>query len=307
MLTLADVRGTNPKLWNSWKASLFRDLYELTSRALRRGLENPIDREQLILETRDEARQILSASGISGERIDQAWRVFNDNYFLRHRTDEIVWHTKWLAASDMDSEVGLVDVRRQVNGDSVEAVLYTPKSQQTFAHAAAALDELGMTIMDARVVPIENGYSLDTFIFMELDKRMDIDESRMNEIRSSLTRILMSSDDGVAIVTRSAPRQVRMFRTKTSVDFSQDTTRGRTVMELVAADRPGLLSKVGKVFVDECIEIDAAKVMTIGERAEDVFYISTESGAPLDDAAKKSLRAALIATIDESDVTGPAN
>ena len=307
VLTLADVRGTNPKLWNSWKASLFRDLYELTSRALRRGLENPIDREQLILETRDEARQILSASGISGKRIDQAWRLFNDNYFLRHRTDEIVWHTKWLAASDTDSEVGLVDVRRQVNGDSVEAVLYTPKSQRTFAHAAAALDELGMTIMDARVVPIENGYSLDTFIFMELDKRMDIDESRMNEIRSSLTRILMSSDDSVAIVTRFAPRQVRMFRTKTSVDFSQDTTRGRTVMELVAADRPGLLSKVGKVFVDECIDIDAAKVMTIGERAEDVFYISTESGAPLDDAAKKSLRAALIATIDESDATGPAN
>lgn len=78
-------------------------------------------------------------------------------------------------------------------------------------------------------------------------------------------------------------------------------------MELVASDRPGLLSKVGKVFVDERIDIDAAKVMTIGERAEDVFYISTESGAPLDDAAKKSLRAALTATIDESDATGPAN
>ncbi len=305
VLTVADVRGTNPKLWNSWKASLFRDLYELTSRALRRGLENPIDREQLILETRDEARRILSASGISGERIDEAWRLLNDNYFLRHRTDEIVWHTEWLADSDTDSEVGLVDVRRQVNGDSVEAVLYTPKTLQTFAHAAAVLDELGMTIMDARIVPIENGYSLDTFIFMELDKRMDIDKSRMNKIRRSLTRVLTSGDDSVAKVTRSAPRQVRMFTTQTSVDFNQDTTRGRTVMELVAADRPGLLSKVGKVFVDEGIDIDAAKIMTIGERAEDVFYISTESDTPLDEAAKQRLRAALIATIDESGATAP--
>ncbi|MEE8425712.1 MAG: [protein-PII] uridylyltransferase [Woeseiaceae bacterium] len=307
VLTVADVRGTNPKLWNSWKASLFRDLYELTSRALRRGLANPIDREQLILEARDEARRLLSESGISAERIDEAWRLLNDNYFLRHRTDEILWHTKWLADSDTDSEIGLVDVRRNLNGDGVEAVLYTPRSQRTFAHAAAALDELGMTIMDARVVPIENGYSLDTFIFMELDNRMDIDESRMNKIRHSLTRVLSSSDDSVAKVTRPAPRQVRMFTTKTKVDFNQDTTRGLTVMELVAADRPGLLSKVGKVFVDEGIDIDAAKIMTIGERAEDVFYITTESGAPLDDAAKQSLRAALMATIDESDAAEAAD
>ncbi|MCH8116711.1 MAG: [protein-PII] uridylyltransferase [Proteobacteria bacterium] len=307
VLTVADVRGTNPKLWNSWKASLFRDLYKLTSRALRRGLANPIDREQLILEARDEARRLLSESGISAKRIDEAWRLLNDNYFLRHRTDEIVWHTKWLADSDTDSEIGLVDVRRNLNGDGVEAVLYTPRSQRTFAHAAAALDELGMTIMDARVVPIENGYSLDTFIFMELDNRMEIDKSRMNKIRHSLTRVLSSSDDSVAKVTRPAPRQVRMFTTKTKVDFNQDTTRGLTVMELVAADRPGLLSKVGKVFVDECIDIDAAKIMTIGERAEDVFYITTESGTPLDDAAKQSLRAALMATIDESDAAEAAD
>ncbi len=307
VLTVADVRGTNPKLWNSWKASLFQDLYELTSRALRRGLENPIDREQLILETRDEARQLLSASGISGKRIDDAWRVFNDNYFLRHRTDEIVWHTKWLVESGTNSEVGLVDVRRQVNGDSLEAVLYTPKTQRSFAHAAAVLDELGMTIMDARIVPIENGYSLDTFIFMELDKRVDIDQSRMDKIRRSLTRVLTSSDNSVAEVTRSAPRQVRMFTTKTSIDFNPDTTRGRTVMELVAADRPGLLSKVGKVFVDERIDIHAAKIMTIGERAEDVFYIGTESGMPIDEAAKQRLRAALIAAIDESVATTPTN
>ena len=78
-------------------------------------------------------------------------------------------------------------------------------------------------------------------------------------------------------------------------------------MELVAADRPGLLSTVGKVFVDECIDIDAAKIMTIGERAEDVFYISTESGGPIDEAAKQRLRAALIAAIDESGATTPAN
>ena len=301
VLTVADVRGTNPKLWNSWKASLFHDLYELTSRALRRGLENPIDREQLILEKQDEARAMLYATNVDDERIAAVWMLLNDRYFLRHRSNEIAWHTEWLADSDTDSEIGLVDVRRQLDGDGLEAVLYTPRRKHTFAHATAALDELGMTIVDARVEPLENDYSLDSFIFMELDRRMDIDESRMTKIRRSLTRVLTSSDDDVAKVTRKLPRQARMFKTETVVDFDHDNTRALTVMELVAADRPGLLSKVGKVFLDQDVDIDAAKIMTIGERAEDVFYISDEAGAPLRKAAKSRLSAALIDAIDESD------
>jgi len=303
VLTVADVRGTNPKLWNSWKASLFRDLYELTSRALRRGLENPIDREQLILEKQTEATDMLHAAGVSDERIAGVWSLLTERYFLRHRTSEIAWHTEWLADSDTTSDIGLVDVRRQPGGDGVEAVLYTPRKKHTFAHATAALDELGMTIVDARVVPLENDYSLDSFIFMELDKRMDIDASRMAKIRRSLTRVLTSSDDDVAKVTRVLPRQARMFTTKTSVDFSPETTRGLTVMELEAADRPGLLSIVGKVFIDQGIDIDAAKVMTIGERAEDVFYISNEAGAALEDDAKSRLRKRLIDAIDDSETT----
>lgn len=300
VLTVADVRGTNPKLWNSWKATLFRDLYELTHRALRRGLENPIDREQLILEKKSQARDSLHDAGIAADRIDEVWKPFNEDYFLRHRTDEIVWHTEWLADSDVKSKVGLLDVRRQKKGDAVEAVLYTPRTHHTFAHATARVDELGMTIVDARITPLDNDYSLDTFIFMELDKRMETDESRLNKIRRSLTRVLTASDDRVAIVTRAASRQARMFTTKTSVDFGTSPTDGRTVMDLVAADRPGLLSKIGQVFMEQGIDIAAAKIMTIGERAEDVFYISDLDGKPLDDDTQEKLRTLLTAKLDNN-------
>ena len=299
VLTVADVRATNPKLWNSWKAKLFYDLYELTLRALRRGLENPIDAEQLILEKQAEARDALHASGLDDEQIDSVWKLFNDTYFLRHRSDETVWHTEWLADSDISSDVGLLDVRRQHGGDGVEAVLYTPRKHHTFAHATAVLDELGMTIVDARIVPLENGYSLDTFIFMETDRHIDVDDSRITKIRRSLTRVLTASDDNIVKVTRSAPRQVRMFTTKTSVGFGRDRAQGRTVMEIVAGDRPGLLSKVGQVFINQGIDIENAKIMTIGERAEDVFYISDESGAPLDAAARERLRTELVMTLDK--------
>ena len=301
MLTVADVRGTNPKLWNAWKAQLFRDLYELTLRTLRRGTEHPIDREQLIEEKRGWALEALENAGIDDQRIEEVWALLNDNYFLRHRSGEIAWHCVWLAESDTVSDVGLVDVRRQSHGEGVEAVLYTPRKKRTFAHATAVLDELGMTIVDSRVVPLENGYSLDTFIFMELDKSVEIDDARMNKIRRSLTRVLTASDDDVGKVTRRVTRQARMFKTETSVDFGYDSADDRTVMELWAADRPGLLSKVGQVFAAQEVDIEAAKIMTIGERAEDVFYISDEQGKPLDEIHRQSLRDALVATLDEAD------
>ena len=299
VLTVADVRGTNPKLWNSWKATLFGDLYELTQRALRRGLENPLDGEQLIAEKKSQARESLAQRDVDDEQIELIWNLFNDNYFLRHRSEEIVWHTAWLAESNMHFEGGLLDVRLQPNGDGVEAVLYTPRVRHTFAHATAVLDEMGMTIVDARIVPIVNGYSIDTYIFMELDKRMEIDQARLNRIHRALSRILTAAHDHTAKVTRSAPRRMRMFNTNTSVQFSNDATHDRTVMDLVAADQPGLLSKVGQTFIELGIDIDAAKIMTIGERAEDVFYVSDEAGKPLDETAKNRLRDTLIAKLDD--------
>jgi len=297
VLTVADVRGTNPNLWNSWKATLFRDLYELTARALRSGLENPIDRDQLILEKQSAARALLETAAVAETKIRNIWSLLTDDYFLRHRSEEIAWHTEVLADSDVDSEHGFLDVRQQPDADGIEAVLYTPRKMRTFAHVTAVLDELGMTIVDARIVPIANGYSLDTYIFMEYDKRVHVDESRMSKIRRTLTRVLTAPDEHAAPVTRRAPRQVRMFETKTAIDFTKDQNQ-RTVMELVTGDRPGLLSDVGRVFVEMGINIDTAKIVTIGERAEDVFYISNVSGKPLSDKICAELRQRLFESLD---------
>jgi len=298
VLTVADVRGTNPKLWNSWKATLFRDLYELTARALRRGLENPIDREQLIGETQTTARELLHNAGTSDGAIDEAWKLCTEEYFLRYRSEEIAWHTEILADSDTESGYGLLDVRKQAEGDAVEAVLYTPRSKRTFAHATALLDELGMTIVDARIVPMANEFSLDTYIFMELDHRTEIDAARLNKIRRTLTRILATDDTRAVKVTRRAPRQVRMFPTKTVIIFANDISNKRTMMELAAGDRPGLLSTVGRTFIEFEINIENAKILTIGERAEDVFYVVDENNRPLSENVCNQLRERLVEQLD---------
>ena len=299
LLTVADVRATDPKLWNSWKAQLFFDLYQLTRRALRRGLENPIDRDLLLNEKREKARAILLDRGIPEDRINQAWSLLNDNYFIKHRVKEITWHTESLADSDTESEIGLVDVRRRHTGDGVEAVLYTPREKRTFAHATAVLDELGMTIVDARIVPLDNDRSIVTLVFMELDRRIKSDERRISKVRRSLTRILTAPSDKVVSVTRTLPRQARMFTTKTTVDFSRTTSDDQTVLELRAADRPGLLSTIGHVFIEQGIDIEAAKIVTIGERAEDVFYVCLESGGgALDETQQQALGEALLSELD---------
>lgn len=302
LLTVADVRGTSPRLWNSWKAQLFHDLYELTRRALRRGLEHQLDSEQLILEKKTKARQLLLNNGVSERRIDAVWQLMNDNYFLRHRSAEVAWHTEWLADSDTSSETGLVDVRRREDGDGIEAALYTPRAERTFAHATAVLDELGMTIMDARIIPLDNGYSIDSYVFMELDERVDIDEARISKIRRLLTRVLTAHDDTEVTVTRSLPRKARMFTTRTSVEFSPGSSSDNTVLEIVTADRPGLLSEIGRVFIEREVDIEAAKIMTIGEKAEDVFYVSDESGHRLDQAEQDELRTALLDRLDNDGI-----
>jgi len=179
VLTVADVRGTDPKLWNSWKAQLFRDLYELARRALRRGLENPFEGEQLVNEKQEKARRYLDTAGVGSNDVAKVWRLFNDNYFLRYRSSEIAWHTEWLADSDIDGAIGLLDVRRRRTGDGVEAVLFRTQEKRSFAYVTAVLDELGMTIMDARIVPLDNGNSIDAYVFMESDKRVDIDEEEL--------------------------------------------------------------------------------------------------------------------------------
>ncbi|MCG8371218.1 MAG: [protein-PII] uridylyltransferase [Proteobacteria bacterium] len=295
LLTVADVRGTDPKLWNSWKAQLFHDLYILTRRALRRGLENPIDRELLLAEKREKARETLLGRGIANDRIDAVWALLNEDYFLRHRVKEITWHTEWLTDSDTESEIGLVDVRRRKTGDGIEAVLYTPREKRTFAHATAILDELGMTIMDARIVSLDDKRSIVTLVFMEQDARVDSDEARVNKVRRGLTRILTAPSDEVLSVTRTLPRQARMFTTETTVDFGRSTSADQTVLELQAADRPGLLSTIGQVFIEQGIDIEAAKIVTIGEKAEDVFYICIESGGgALDETRQCELGEALL-------------
>jgi [protein-PII] uridylyltransferase len=298
LLTVADVRGTNPKLWNSWKASLFSDFYERTKRALRRGLESPIDQEQLVAETRAAALERLAASRLPAVAIDAVLAQFDAQYFLRHSPEEIAWHTELLAQREPGATAPLVAVRETPERGGNAVLTLMPHAARNFARTTGALDQLGLNIVDARITPIGRGLSLDTYLVLEEGGTPLADRDRAREIERHLERVLGSDAAALPVVTRRAPRQVRMFSTATQIGFSDDPIGRFTIMELIAGDRPGLLSEVGRVLLENDVDVVIAKIATVGERAEDVFYVTDERGQPLADAARQALQARLVAVLD---------
>ena len=293
VLTCADVRGTNPKLWNSWKASLFHDFYDRVKRALRRGLESPIDQDELIRETQAQALELLAGS-VSPEQTERAWARFAAPYFLRHTPEEVAWHTRLLAERPLDSDDTLVAIDpRSVRG-STAVLTFTPDKLYGFARTTAVLDQLGLTIVDARISPTGDGFILGLYHVLEDDGTPITDVDRLKEIKNAVLRNLQRTDAQLPAVSRRAPRQARMFSTATQVSVSTDERNHRSVVELVASDRPGLLSDIGKVFMHQRVRLRTAKIMTLGARAEDVFYITDLSHQPLDEEAALRLKQGLL-------------
>jgi [protein-PII] uridylyltransferase len=299
VLTVADVRGTNPKLWNGWKATLFDELYERVKQALRRGVESPLDRDQLVAGTQALARERLAAAGVAAADVDRVWTTLTDAYFLRHSADEVAWHTARIAARAPGDASPLVAVDEHPGrGGATLVLVYTHGRRHSFARATAALDQQGLSIQDARITPTADGGSLDAYLVLEDTGQPITDRERMAGIERQLVRALADRNAQPPAVTRRIPRQVRMFTTPTQVSFSTDPDQGRTLVEVVAGDRPGLLSEIGQVFWEQKVELHGAKIMTVGERAEDVFSVTDENGRRLDTARCQSLADALVLALD---------
>jgi [protein-PII] uridylyltransferase len=299
VLTVADVRGTNPKLWNTWKASLFDEFYERIKRALRQGLESPLGEAELILETQAEVLGLLQRDGFSSKAIEPVWAPLSNAYFLRHTAEEIAWHTTFLVERDPFDEDPIVAVRQETGRGGTAIFVYARRQLTSFARSTAVLDQMGLTVLDARITLTQNGFSVETYLVLEDSGGAIVDRGRMHEIQQNLHQQLVG-DDHTPTVTRRAPRQTRLFATPTQVSFSQDSNHTRTVLELVAADRPGLLSDVGKVFVQQQLQLHGARIVTVGERAEDVFYLSDTHDQPLDRTRCDAIAVAVKATLDKA-------
>jgi [protein-PII] uridylyltransferase len=255
-------------------------------------VSNPIDKDEFLTTRQASAEQLLTQAGLPRERWQQIWASYTEEYFLRHRPEEIAWHTRVLAESGNQGSI-VVDVNDTVQPGLTSIAVYSPKATRSFVRATAVLDELGLTIVDARIVPLAQAQALDTYCVLESDGSTITERRRLDEIKHRLLKALTAPSEQALKVTRRAPRQVRMFSTAVQVAVSRDGTNARTIVELVAGDRPGLLFEVAKIFDLEHVALQNAKIATVGERAEDVFFVTNTDGQPLDDASAERLARAL--------------
>ena len=289
-LTVADMNATNPDIWNTWRASLMRQLYLETKRALRRGLENPVDSSELVEETQQAAIDKLADKGFNEQQVRELWGELKDDYFLREGHLDIAWQTEAIAKhlqDDKGNEIPLVIIKETTSREhegATQIFIYTKDRDNVFAAAATALAQLGLSIQDARLYSSPREYTLDTFYVLdEHNEAIGDDPVRVELIRKTLLIELQLVDQYSEIIRRRTPRQLKSFAMPTRTRISNELNNSYTILEVISPDRPGLLAYIGRVFLEFDIRLQNAKITTLGERVEDIFFITDKNGLPLSD------------------------
>ena len=303
VLTVADMNATNPQLWNSWRATLMRQLYSQTRRILRADIDAPTNRQDMISATREQAIAMLNHADnqhMNRDEVLKLWDELGDEYFLREIAEDILWHTGAILnhppigrASDTDS-TPLIVLRehRELVLDAVQVFIYTQNQTNLFAVTMAVFDQMNLDVLDARIITATRDFALDSYVLLDRNGTLLVDEESQRELKQRLIDAF-KNPTAPKLAYRQLPRQLRHFDVPTVISFEFNEASGQHIMSLQTLDRPGLLARVGQVFLQQGIEVHAARITTLGERAEDMFYLSDQNDAPLSAAKLATLQQAI--------------
>ena len=284
-LTVADMNATNPSIWNNWRASLMRQLYMETKRQLRRGLENTVDRQDIIDETQQLALFKLADKNITEAQARKAWADLNDDYFVRETHLDIAWQTAAVVEANYPKVMVAFSTTNSYHEQGATQIfIRTVERQNVFATAASTIDHLNLNIQEARIYNSASGSNVDHYYVLDQHgNAINSDSDQMQRIANALHKELAVTTDDSTSIHRRTPRQLKAFRSPTQTSIHNDLISGQTLLEVISPDRPGLLARIGQIFIDLDIQLNAARISTLGERVEDVFLISHKNGQPLSD------------------------
>ena len=284
LLTVADICGTNPSLWNAWKDSLLKVLYFAAKEAMQPD-KALINEASLIDMRRQQALKILVSDGISPEKIHDLWMHFEGKYFLHESPEVISRHTKAILAAQTFPLVLIMPHHTQ---GGTEVFIYMPHRDERFTITTTVLSNHQVTIQEATILSTDHHFDMDTYIILDEKNQAFIDERSAFYIHQSLVKQL-SPEQGIPSVTkRRLSRTQAHFNLKPTITFTENAEH--TCLFLVTGDRPGLLATISRIFLSEKINLHNAKIATAGERAEDMFYISNHKGCALDLKEQEGLR-----------------
>ncbi len=285
LLTVADMRGTSPKVWNDWKGKLLSDLYHETSRALRRGKGQPLQVEDKIRDVQQETLQIMGHA--RGDVVSGLWEQFDQDYFLRNVPESLAWHATLLLERSA-ADFPLVDLRLDIDSGTARFLICSPDSEDLLCRVTAGLDRFNMNIVDARVHRLASNLVIMVFVVLAAEHE-GTRAFELGRVIERLRKHLLSTERDSPARRTLVPRALRHFPIDTTVRFS-DSEIGEsvTVMEVIAQDRPGLLLQVAKALLSCKIRLVNAKVGTFGARAEDIFYVTDRDGMPVTDPSQRA-------------------
>ena len=269
LLTVADIRGTSPKVWNGWKAKLLEDLFRMARRVLA-GEAPALD--TAVAEKQAEATRLLRLYALSDAVKERFWANLDTTYFLRHDAQEIAWQTRNLHYR-VDTTIPVVRARLAPFGEGLQVMIYTRDRETLFARICGYFERSGFNIVEAKIHTTRNGYALDSFMVMGKGSGAHY-RDLMALIESELTAELQSQAPLGPPSSGRVSRRVRHFPIPPAVEVRPDERGAYHSLNIVASDRPGLLYRVARQLSKYKLDLHSAKVNTLGDRAEDVFLVS---------------------------------
>jgi [protein-PII] uridylyltransferase len=278
LLTVADIRGTSPKVWNAWKGKLLEDLFHAARAALSSGTSERTLHDSLAARQR-EAHRLLRLYAVPDNAETRLWRELDTLYFQRHTADEIAWHARHLYWR-IDGATPVVKVRLARDGAGLQALVYLPDQKALFARVCGFFGRAGLSILEAKIHTTRHGFALDTFALHDPANPNASYRETIQFIEYELTRALATPGPLEPPGEGRIPRQLRHFPLTPEIQIFPDDKGTHFILEVVAGDRPGLLARVAYALAQANINVVSARINTLGERAEDVFLVD---GARLHD------------------------
>jgi [protein-PII] uridylyltransferase len=280
VLTLADIRATNHSLWNDWKASLLRELYLLTQKAFDNGLECQMTFNDRITDYKSKAIALLTERGADLDACATFWQYHRPDYFARFSPIQIAWHTqKIVDAGKLADNEFMVAASNETSKGGTELLIYCKDRPALFAQIASVIDSRNCSIQDAQMSVTSDGYVFDSMIVLDHDNQRISSQLRVNNFVKAIQQQLKRPGRS-HLNSRKMSRRMKHLNVPTKVRF-YSSQEDSTLIELEALDAPGLLARIGHLFVDASITMKMAKITTIGERAEDVFIVCNKDGMAL--------------------------
>lgn len=293
LLTIADMRGTNPKLFNSWRSSLLAELYRRTSEYFRQDIESATNRDELVEQVKSSALQLVQKTNLEQDSCLEFWQELGDDYFIRHSDEEVVRHTQAILNHRGKSSV-VVNIHQYSARGATEIFVYCNDRNYLFAHIIATLTKLRLSIVHARVITSNKGHALDTFLVLDANENAIDDEKQCELVKKELTQALEYPEEIVLNNIQILPRKIRELRVPIEIYFDISTVNNYTTLEIKAPDFPGFLASLSNAFVDCSIAIHNARISTLGERVHNLFHISNLEYQPLNTEHQEKLRTVIL-------------